>query len=370
MLACPRCSSRLIRQATAKGVVYLCARCGGKAAPISDLRQTASRDFMQGLVQEVKAGPPQGRPCPHCLRRMHLARFPGADNPLVVDVCGRCHLVWFDPSEHEQVPRRTMVIPRSAQVAPSGSRQAPARVEMEEGKPRRDQPAPMQEGVRGWQYLPALLGLPVELSAPAILRAPLVTWGLSAVMTAILALMVQSGTEEAAITAWGFVPNHWWRHGGLTLVTGFFLHAGWLHLIGNLYFFMIFGDNVEDQLGKGRFILLLLVSHVAGNALHAMLDPRGDIPCVGASAGIAGVMAYYATAFPHARIGVLFRLFFWIRLRAIWWLALYVGLQFYGAWEQVGGLSNVSALAHLGGIAVGFTAALSRRILTSDHRQT
>jgi membrane associated rhomboid family serine protease len=292
---------------------------------------------------------------------MHLARFPGAET-LVVDVCARCHLVWFDPSEYEQVPRRTMVIPRSAEVPASGSRQAPARVETDEDA--------MEEGVRGWQYLPALLGLPVEVRAPMVLHHPLVTWGLSAIMAAILALMVQSGTEEATITAWGFVPDHWWRHGGLTLVTGFFLHAGWLHLLGNLYFFMIFGDNVEDQLGKGRFILLLLVSHVAGNALHATLDPRGDIPCVGASAGIAGVMAYYAIAFPHARLGFLFRFFFWIRLRAIWWLALYVGLQFYGAWEQVGGLSNVSALAHLGGIAVGFTAALSRRILTSDHRQT
>ena len=123
---------------------------------------------------------------------------------------------------------------------------------------------------------------------------------------------------------------------------------------------------MEDDLGPGRFLLLLAAAHLAGSIAHGAFDPRSAMPCVGASAGISGVLAYYALAFPHARIGLLFWfLWRWLRLGAIWMLLLYALLQLLGAWRQVAGASHVSYLAHLGGMGVGALAALALRTKSS-----
>ncbi len=155
-----------------------------------------------------------------------------------------------------------------------------------------------------------------------------------------------------------FIPTEWYRVGGATLIASFFLHAGVWHLVGNTYFLVVFGDNVEDQLGWKRFAFLLLVAHIAGVAAHGLIDPRSSVPLIGASAGISGVIAYYAVAFPKARLGVLFFFLFWLRLPAYAWLVLWGLFQLLTAHAQLAGTTNVSALGHLGGAAVGFVAAL------------
>ena len=179
-----------------------------------------------------------------------------------------------------------------------------------------------------------------------------------------------TGALGQAIKQWGFVPDDVFRHGGLTLVTSFFLHAGIWHLIGNMYFFLLLADNVEDHLGRSRFLLLLAAAHVAGMVLHAAFDPRGHVPCVGASAGISGVIAYYAVVFPHAKLGFLLRwflLFRWIRMPAYVALVLYLVLQLIGAWAQVSGFSSVSALGHLGGLGVGLAVACAVRLVRARY---
>jgi membrane associated rhomboid family serine protease len=123
-----------------------------------------------------------------------------------------------------------------------------------------------------------------------------------------------------------------------------------------MYFFLIFGDNVEDVLGKWRFLALLLAADLAGNLLHILGAASSTIPCVGASGGISGIIAYYALKFPHARLGFLFRfylLFKWVHMPAYAMFILWVGLQFVGTFMQLSGFSNVSALAHLGGAVMG-----------------
>jgi membrane associated rhomboid family serine protease len=186
-------------------------------------------------------------------------------------------------------------------------------------------------------------------------------------LTIFMAIVFLSLTSQnilaQKIQEWGFIPNQWARHNGMTLGSSFFLHAGWFHLLSNLYFLVIFGDNVEDHLGKLRFLLLLAGAHLAGSFLHAAFDPRGEVPCVGASAGISGVIAYYALLFPRARIGFFFWLLLrWLRVRAVWAFVAFLAVQLLGTWRQIGGASNVSYLAHLGGLAVGMVAAMLVRI--------
>jgi len=105
-------------------------------------------------------------------------------------------------------------------------------------------------------------------------------------------------------------------------------------------------------------LLLVFLAAFTGDLLHIMADPRGEIPCVGASGGIAGLTAFYALKFPHARLGILLRIGFifipkWVSFPAWCAFLLWLLLQFWGAYEQIAGFSNVSALAHLGGTAVG-----------------
>ncbi len=316
-----------------------------------------------------------------CSGDMTKVDVSGGGRPILLDVCTPCRLVWFDPGEVDDVARaelRNSVRPTRAQ-APA----AATYVVRPPTRPRRtdayDDDAPPGPGDDGpsfalggpehvWQYLPAVLGMPIELGSNRLRAKPWITWSLGAALVVLFFLHSIAGDSVLAriIWRWGFIPAQWARHGGMTLITSFFLHAGWLHVLGNTYFLLIFGDNVEDHLGRTKFILLLLASHLAGILLHAAFSGHGNVPCVGASAGIAGVIAYYAIAFPRAKIGIfgwiltLFRVF---RMPAIVGLVLYVGLQLFGVYQSAhGSESGVAYLAHLGGLAIGAEVGLYSRL--------
>jgi len=370
MLSCPNCKSRLARTTTPNGFVYLCGRCGGRAVALSVLRKQASRDFLKILWGQSFGQRNTGRPCPHCGRGMAEVQPNPGESSLTLDVCTRCHVVWFDPKEFAQVPA-VSVSARAGEARMSPEAEAALAQEKSHrhvatGLGAWADHEPMTPDAF-WKYLPAVLGMPVEVDEGRPARSPLVTWSLSAAMALLLAALLAGGALSKAIAEWGFVPDAWFRHFGLTVPASFLLHGGIFHLVGNLYFFMVFGDNVEETLGPWRFVLLLAGAHVAGMLLHAAADPRGDMPCVGASAGIAGVIACYAVVFPYARIG-LFIWFRWLAIPAFVALVLYVGMQSLGTWRQVGGFSHVSYLAHLGGLATGAVVGLLARSREKAYR--
>lgn len=118
----------------------------------------------------------------------------------------------------------------------------------------------------------------------------------------------------------------------------------------------MFGDNVEDFLGHARYALLLVGASLAGDLIHIFFEPKGELPCIGASGGISGVIMFYALQFPRARLVQMFRfglVIRWVRFSAWTAILVWIGLQLFGVWEQISGVSNVSALAHLGGAAFG-----------------
>src|SRR6059058_4874401 len=158
----------------------------------------------------------------------------------------------------------------------------------------------------------------------------------------------------------GVNPNASDARWGVTFLTSFFLHAGVLHLIGNIYFLFVFGDDVENFLRPFRYLALIAFAALIGDLAHIAADPSSQIPCVGASGGIAGVIIFYALNFPEVKLGFLLRYgwwwFRWIRLRAWFVFVLWILFQAVGAWEQVAGISAVSSLAHIGGAVVGFVA--------------
>lgn len=196
--------------------------------------------------------------------------------------------------------------------------------------------------------------MPVERGTERLRTTPWATWGLAALIAAVSFL---SFTDlPATITSYGLIPAQYGRYGGLTFLTSFLLHGGALHLATNIYFLLVFGDNVEDLLGKRRFLVLIACAALVGDVVHIGGDPGSTTPCVGASGGIAGALAFYALAFPRVRLRFLLRVYLWFRwvsLPAYVLFLIWLVTQFLGSWAQLAGFSNVSSLAHLGGAGVG-----------------
>jgi membrane associated rhomboid family serine protease len=152
--------------------------------------------------------------------------------------------------------------------------------------------------------------------------------------------------REQFIHAYGVVPA---RFAVLTVFTSMFLHAGWGHFLGNMLFLWIFGDNVEDRLGHGRFVVFYLMCGVAAVAAHVYMNPLSAIPTVGASGAIAGVLGAYFVLYPHSRVLALvplFIIFEIVEVPAILFLGIWFLMQFFYV-----GISAVKAGAEGGGVA-------------------
>lgn len=146
-----------------------------------------------------------------------------------------------------------------------------------------------------------------------------------------------------------------------TLLTSMFMHGGWMHLIGNMLFLWIFGDNLEDAFGHIGFLAFYLVSGVAADMAHILPDPTSQVPLVGASGAIAGVMGGYLLLYPKAQVDILFIfiVFFRVFTLSAWIvLSIWLGLQiFSGLGTSING-GGVAYWAHVGGFVAGILLTL------------
>lgn len=188
---------------------------------------------------------------------------------------------------------------------------------------------------------------------------PVVTILIIAVNAAVFLfeLSLDPYSRNYLFEVWGVVPA---RFNFASLVTSMFLHGGFVHIIGNMWFLWIFGDNIEDVLGHWKFAAFYLLCGIAAGLLYVALNPDSPIPTVGASGAIAGVMGAYLVKFPRARIMTLFFFFFvffvdipasvlliyWFFLQLINW----VGTIGYSSASEQGGVAFV---AHVGGFLAG-----------------
>jgi membrane associated rhomboid family serine protease len=142
----------------------------------------------------------------------------------------------------------------------------------------------------------------------------------------------------------------------MTVFTSMFMHGGWMHLIGNMLYLWIFGDNVEDSMGHVRFVVFYLLCGVAAVLAQALPDPSSTIPMVGASGAISGVLGAYLLLFPHARVLVAIPLGFILhtmRIPAGLVLVLWFGLQLFSSAMAQPGQGGVAFRAHIGGFIAG-----------------
>ena len=146
----------------------------------------------------------------------------------------------------------------------------------------------------------------------------------------------------------------------LTPVFAMFLHGGWLHVLGNMLYLYIFGDNVEDMLGRGKFLLFYLACGVLSFAVQILFQSRSMVPNVGASGAIAGVLGAYFILFPRARVLTLIPLFLFfplVEIPAFFFLGIWFLIQFLSGAASLGRSSALSGgvawWAHIGGFVAG-----------------
>jgi membrane associated rhomboid family serine protease len=215
-------------------------------------------------------------------------------------------------------------------------------------------------------------------------RTPVLTIGLIVVCT--LVFLFQSAkpddgtleSEQAFVCEYGLVADNLFADGDrpadtcqelnaerssyLTLFTSQFLHGDWLHLIFNMLFLWVFGNNIEDRLGRIRFLPFFLLCGALAGIAQSAIDPDSPVPLIGASGAISGVLGAYLVLYPRVGVWtVVLPLFFLpFRLPAWVWLAIYLVLQVIYLGDSAGG-GDVAYLAHIGGFAAG--AALIKPFL-------
>jgi membrane associated rhomboid family serine protease len=214
-------------------------------------------------------------------------------------------------------------------------------------------------------------------------RTPYVTWGLIAAcfLVFLYELTIQSNGGDAGLevflTRYGAIParitaaiDHGQLFGSATfgLVSSQFLHAGWLHILGNMLYLWIFGNNVEDRLGPIPYLLFYLVAGVVAGLTQVALAPDSTVPLVGASGAIAGVLGAYLVLFPGARVVSIVFLGFFAQLVTVpavlilglWFvLQLITGVASLGATTAAEG--GVATFAHVGGFVMGLAVGLILR---------
>ncbi len=189
---------------------------------------------------------------------------------------------------------------------------------------------------------------------------PVVTITLLVVSVMVFLLSPPAGSEafEAFVRAWGLTPaSVQWS----AVFTSMFMHGGWMHLLSNMLFLWIFGDNVEDRMGHGRYLCFYLLCGSVAALAQVLADPTSPIPMVGASGAIAGVLGAYIVMFPHSRVLTLVPLFIVVTFIEIpagillgVWFAMQV-LSGLGSMTvvQPGDMGGVAFWAHAGGFVAG-----------------
>lgn len=210
--------------------------------------------------------------------------------------------------------------------------------------------------------------IPLHDDNPTSIR-PVVTIAVIALCVVVFLWEISLGQQgfQQAVFAFGVIPAVLFENARLpaeldllpaelTVISSMFLHGGWMHLIGNMLYLWIFGNNIEDVMGHKRFVVFYLLCGIAAALAQAMAYPSAQIPMVGASGAISGVLGAYLLLFPHARIYVVvpvFIIFYTVYLPALVVLGFWFLLQLLNSGAATGGEGGTAWFAHIGGFLAG-----------------
>jgi membrane associated rhomboid family serine protease len=210
---------------------------------------------------------------------------------------------------------------------------------------------------------------------------PVVTVALIVLCTLVFLwqLSLSANGQQQAAYLFGLIPavlfgnaqlEGQWIPAGATIITSMFLHGGWLHLIGNMLYLWIFGDNIEDRLGRGRFVVFYLACGAVAALGQGVADPRSEVPMIGASGAISGVLGAYLVLYPRAKVLVLLPLVIFVttvRVPALVVLGIWFAGQLLSSLVAAPGSGGgVAFAAHVGGFVAGVVLI---RLFLRDRRR-
>jgi membrane associated rhomboid family serine protease len=200
--------------------------------------------------------------------------------------------------------------------------------------------------------------LPIGDDDSARRTTPIVTYALIAIN--VLFFLFELTAGEAFINRWSVVPRQLLANPVaefITIFTAMFMHAGWLHLGGNMLYLWIFGDNVEDRLGHAKFLIFYLLCGIAATYAQVLFNPNSNVPNLGASGAIAGVLGAYLIMFPGGRVQVMMGRGI-IPMPALVVIGFWFLLQVFSSFGAANNEGGVAYMAHVGGFIAGLVLGL------------
>ena len=276
----------------------------------------------------------------------HLNTAAPYDSNIILDRCSACGLVWVDRGEMVKVAQYVKGNPTLERL---GHALAEREVERAKYRDRAEEVRTVGRGrIRVSGFWVGLLPLSDDEETTTI---PLVT---VLIMVVNIAIFLLFGGSREVLEGLGFIPESFLAgREPYRIVTSQFLHVGFLHLAGNMLFLWIFGDNVEDRLGKIAFPVAYLVLGSVAALTHALFTAFPDVPAVGASGAVSGVMGCYFVLFPQARVKTVIG-YYAVPIPAFVFLSLWFGVQL--VFSLIGG--SVAYGAHIGGFVMGVAVGL------------
>ena len=212
--------------------------------------------------------------------------------------------------------------------------------------------------------------IPLKDDNPTSSR-PIVTYFLIGLCVVVFLMQLGSQSYRTLILSYGLIPSVLMGHDQLpmdlyavpaymTIFSSMFMHGGWMHLIMNMLFIWVFADNIEDNLGSRNFIIFYILCGIGAAMTHVLMDTHSQIPMIGASGAISGVLGAYIINYPKARILVLIPFFFIfiIKIRALYVLGYWFVLQFINSYTMSSQEGGVAYAAHIGGFVCGMVLIL------------
>lgn len=346
---CPHCEVPLRRKLQHRVFRYSCPECLGFAVHYGGLKNIMEPETVRMLWASAVTAPVSKISCSHCRQPMRTV-YDGAPSSVELDLCRHCDLVWLDTGEWSDLTKN-----RPPSAPPSNLNLERARIILEIDKIKSER-KDFEVRVGGQSDLPplkavaTLVGLVAEEEPDRFEARPWMTWALIA---SCVVVFFMSGRHPGLLGFFSYSAGDGAK-GLLTALGAFFMHADLWHLAGNMYFLWIFGDNVEDHLGKGKFIALVILAAWLSAFAWAFFDPNSlEVPLVGASGGVSGLVAYYLIRFPARRFVTRVGLLVLVKIPGYFLGLLFLLKEIFGAVAETGGAGNVAHLAHLGGALAG-----------------
>lgn len=359
-MKCPFCTNKLVEKKSKTALIDICPNCKGiwfDSGEIADFIRTLTESeeispripqlFKPHIVQASDRIKEKAKLCPKCNQKLQKFNY-ACDSNVFLDKCPTCQGIWADGGEAIEMARYLKVDPRVIAIGKSLTEKNRAMEDLAElGKV-------LTKPVTPFIFFMPKIILPLSDDTPRQ-RVPVITISIIILCISIFIGQIFFVTNpQSFLEKFGLIPAHFFSIG---LISSMFLHGGLLHLIGNMFFFWLFGDNVEDRFSRLGFLVFYLSCGLAASILHSILNWGSLTPAIGASGAISGIMGAYFVFYPTARVRLLF-IYKILYVPAFCYLGVWFLFQLIYA---AIGAPGIGWFAHIGGFVFGGLVAYFKK---------